>query len=177
MWTVIQLTLARNSLGQAEALLQLSGAAAVSLTDAADTALLEPAPGKTPLWPQVHVEALFEHPVDTARLGKVLSCALGTLVTLENRTLEKTDWQNAWRQHWRPLRFGARLAVLAADESPPQSGDIVLRLTPGLAFGTGQHPTTALCLEWLCDQDLAGFNDCVHRWIHDQARNTLKLSR
>ena len=156
MWTVVQLTLSRNSLGQAEALLQLSGAAAISLTDASDTLLLEPAPGETPVWPEVRVAALFENPVDTARLGKALSLALAAPVALQHRTLEESDWQDAWRQHWQPLRFGTRLAVVAADDAPPHPQDIVVRLTPGLAFGTGQHPTTALCLEWLADQNLAG---------------------
>ena len=154
MWTVVQLTLSKAGLPQAEALLQLAGAAAVNMTDAGDTPLLEPAPGETPLWPEVRVQALFEQPVETTRLRQALAGALGEPLSLQERPLESADWHNAWRQHWRPLTFGERLAVVAEDDRPAERVAVVVRLTPGLSFGTGQHPTTALCLEWLVDQDL-----------------------
>ncbi len=160
MWTVIQLTVAQNALAQAEALLQLAGAAAVSLADAGDTALFEPAPGDLPIWPQVRVEALFEQPIQARRLGTTLSEALGTPIAVRERSLTDEDWHNAWRAHWQPLRFGERLTVLPADDPPAHPDDVVVRLSPGLAFGTGQHPTTALCLEWLVAADLGGRSVC-----------------
>lgn len=160
MWCVIQLTLPGEGIETAEALLQLAGALAVTLTDAGDTPLLEPAPGETPLWPRVCLEALFEKPVDEKQLGRRLSAALGDTVALRLRGVEDSDWQNAWRQHWQPLRFGNRLAVLAEDDAPGATEDVVVRLTPGLAFGTGQHPTTAMCLQWLVDHDLTGTSVC-----------------
>ena len=160
MWTVVELTLPREALGPAEALLELAGAAAVSLTDAGDSPLLEPAPGTTPVWPQVRVEALFAQPVSIQRLTRTLSDTLGTTIALQTRPLDDGDWQNAWRQHWQPLRFGGRLTVAPAQDKPDDSADIVVRLTPGLAFGTGQHPTTALCLQWLANQNLVGRTLC-----------------
>jgi len=156
VWTVVQLTLTQNHLPYAEALLQLAGAAAVTLTDAGQTPLLEARPGNTPVWQEVCVEALFERAIDTQRLAQALGPALGTQVALRARVLEETDWHNAWRRYWKPLCFGGKLTVVPTDEPPPDPQDIVVRLNPGLAFGTGQHATTALCLDWLVDQNLAG---------------------
>jgi ribosomal protein L11 methyltransferase len=160
MWSVVQLTLPSDHLAQAESLLDLAGAVAVTLTDAGDTPLLEPPPGETPVWPQVCLEALFEQPLDDLQLARQLSAALGKSVALRQRALADADWQNAWRQHWQPLRFGDRLTVLPADDPPTHPDDLIIRLTPGLAFGTGQHPTTALCLQWLVDADVAGRTVC-----------------
>jgi ribosomal protein L11 methyltransferase len=160
MWTVIQLNVAQDALAQVEALLQLAGAAAVSLADAGDTALFEPAPGDIPMWQQVRVEALFEQPIQAQRLGTTLSRALGTPIAVREQPLADEDWQNAWRAHWQPLRFGERLTVVPADDPLSHPDDVVVRLSPGLAFGTGQHPTTALCLEWLAAADLRGRSVC-----------------
>ena len=156
MWTVIELTLPRSSVDRVEVLLELAGAAAVTLTDAGDSPLLEPAPGETPVWPEVCIEALFASPIQLEHLGDVLNSALGETVALRERTLLAEDWQNAWRQHWQPLTFGGRLTVTAGEDSVDAAHGAIVRLTPGLAFGTGQHPTTALCLQWLVDQDLTG---------------------
>ena len=157
VWTIVQLTLARDDLERAEALLRLSGAVAITLTDGGDMPLIEPSPGATPVWSRVQIDALFEDSVDTARLRNMLCSALGTQLALSQRTVVEADWQDAWRRHWEPLRFGGRLTVLPTEtEAPEDPDDIVIRLTPGLAFGTGQHPTTALCLEWLVAHDLQG---------------------
>lgn len=156
MWTIVQLTLPREQLARAETVLQLSGAAAITLTDAGDTALLEPALGETPVWPQVQIDALFENPVDMARLGNTLCSVIGVQLALRQHSVAEADWQDAWRRNWEPLRFGRRLTVAPAAEEADNYGDVVIHLTPGLAFGTGQHPTTALCLEWLVAQNLRG---------------------
>ena len=140
-----------------EDLLLSAGALSITLQDAADTPVLEPAPGSTPLWPQVRISALFEAAVDLQEVTHRLSAAFPDR-TLEVRTevLEDRAWEREWLKYFKPLRFGQRLWVCPDGQRPPHSAApcVCLDLDPGLAFGTGTHPTTALCLEWLDGADL-----------------------
>jgi ribosomal protein L11 methyltransferase len=126
------------------------GAMAVSLADAADEPLLEPAPGETPLWQVVRLRALFDLGQDPAMLAATLAAVLGLAaerVSVEH--VEDRAWEREWLKDFRPMRFGRRLWVCPAGQRPEGPAAVVLELDPGLAFGTGTHPTTALCLEWL----------------------------
>jgi ribosomal protein L11 methyltransferase len=145
-WLQASATVAREAAAQAERLLAASGAVCITLLDAADHPVLEPAPGETPLWPTLVVSGLF--PGDADPLA-VLVALHGHIPAVEWRIapLADRDWEREWRRDYRPLRFGP-LAVVPTEMVPPP-GAIVLRLDPGLAFGTGTHPTTALCLDWL----------------------------
>lgn len=138
----------------AEAVLWLAGAQALALTDAADAPLLEPAPGASPTWPRVSLSALFPSTTDMPALERTLSPMLPAGCCLATRELADEDWLNAWRREIRARKFGRRLWLTPADEAAHSRGDCQIRLHMGLAFGTGAHPTTALCLEWLADQAL-----------------------
>ncbi|QKT03246.1 50S ribosomal protein L11 methyltransferase [Ectothiorhodospiraceae bacterium 2226] len=129
--------------------LELAGAAAVTLRDAADQPLYEPAPGTTPLWASTEAVGLF--PDDTAPepVLAALVARLGFLPIWQVEPLEDQDWSRAWLKHFRPLRFGRRLWIVPSGFEAPDPQGLNLLLDPGLAFGTGSHPTTALCLEWL----------------------------
>lgn len=135
-----------------------AGATAVTLTDAADHPILEPGPGSTPLWPEVRVEALFPDTAESTRVIKLLGEMLGQLPGYEFSLLEDRVWEREWLKDFRPMRFGEKLWVCPGGmrPSPPDPAHIIVELDPGLAFGTGTHPTTALCLEWLDGATVAG---------------------
>jgi ribosomal protein L11 methyltransferase len=126
------------------------GALSVTLLDAADAPILEPAPGETPLWPKVRFAALFAEDVDRDGVDRVLEAALGgPLTNPEWRVIEDRVWEREWLKDFGPMRFGARLWVCPHGQTPPEPDAIVVWLDPGLAFGTGTHTTTAMCLAWL----------------------------
>lgn len=125
------------------------GAVAVSLYDAQDQPLLEPLPGTTPLWPKVKVVGLFDKEVSVEMLETLKSVCPGLEYRLS--PLEDKEWTRTWLDHFKPMQFGQRLWI-APFSHPFETEDkdaIIIRLDPGLAFGTGTHPTTELCLRWL----------------------------
>jgi len=137
------------------------GAVAVTLLDAEDQPIYEPAPGQTPLWRRLTMQALFPGDCDEDGIVFGLSALQPGLDMrrLRIERIEDRDWTRAWIDDFRPMRFGERLWIVpSAHELPEEAGDdaVVLRLDPGLAFGTGTHPTTALCLSWLDEQKLDG---------------------
>ena len=144
----------------ADEILQAHGAQAVSYVDAQDEPVLEPAPGATPLWRQTLTLGLFTDDTDlgpiTASLRELLPD--GEQASFEHELVEDQDWVRIWLKDCPPLKFGERLWVVPHEKRAEvtQADAIVLELDPGLAFGTGTHPTTALCLDWLARQDLAG---------------------
>lgn len=133
------------------------GAVAVSLTDAGDHPLLEPAPGEMPLWPEIRLLALFEQTADPRLLAAVLTAVLGLPEhAIRVEALADRAWEREWLRDFRPMRFGRRLWVCPGGQQAPARDAVVLELDPGLAFGTGTHATTAMCLEWLDGAPLAG---------------------
>jgi len=134
-----------------EAVLLGHGAHSVTLTDAGDNPVLEPAPGETPLWNETRVTGLFDAGTDF----KALNVDLKRVLELEElppnhvEILADRAWEREWLKDFGPMRFGRRLWVIPGDHAIPSEDAVVVRLDPGLAFGTGTHPTTALCLEWL----------------------------
>lgn len=134
------------------------GAQAVTLTDAADEPVLEPAPGTTPLWSATRVTGLFPGDASTTELTRALGERLGERAEVHIELLEDQDWVRAWMDHYHPMRFGQRLWICPSGRQPPQTGadNVIVKLDPGLAFGTGTHPSTALCLHWLDGLDLRG---------------------
>jgi ribosomal protein L11 methyltransferase len=142
--------LAVADLGRAEEACTRTGAIAVSLADAGDAPVLEPGPGETPLWPRVRLCALFPASIDPQKAAATLAAVLGippAAVGIE--FVEDRVWEREWLKDFRPMRFGRRLWVCPAGMRPSGPAEAILALDPGLAFGTGTHPTTALCLEWL----------------------------
>lgn len=130
-----------------------AGALSVTLEDRADEPMLEPAVGETPLWRAIRLTALFPADWDMQALAEAFSAP-------ERHTrieiLEDKDWEREWMQHFSPMRFGRRLWICPSWQEPPDPNAVNLLLDPGLAFGTGTHPTTALCLEALDGMDLVG---------------------
>jgi len=128
--------------------LEESGALSIILTDKNDNPVLEPLPGTTPLWPEVIIHALFAQAEQAQAARDLLSLTRPTLgCTLE--TLPEKDWERAWMDDFKPQQFGETLWICPTWLTPPAPDAINLMLDPGLAFGTGTHPTTALCLTWL----------------------------
>ncbi|HEX7079922.1 MAG TPA: 50S ribosomal protein L11 methyltransferase [Gammaproteobacteria bacterium] len=140
----------RENVPVVESLLELAGAESISLEDAADAPLLEPGPGETPLWPIVRVKALFDRDADLEPLCRALSGLIADARDIVVAPAEDADWRDAAARRIESRRFGARLWLAPADgETCADDEAAVVRLHMGLAFGTGEHPTTALCLEWL----------------------------
>jgi ribosomal protein L11 methyltransferase len=139
----------------AEVLSEL-GAISVTFTDAADQPLYEPPPDSHPLWQETRIVALFEKPVRLDTIREWLSRTLPEtrLGNWKFEILLDRAWEREWMDHFRPMQFGKRLWICPSHQPPPEPGAVNLALDPGLAFGTGAHPSTALCLEWLADHDL-----------------------
>lgn len=138
---------------QAQAIAELlsdAGAAAVTFQDAQDQPLYEPAPGSTPLWEHTEVTGLFPADTDMGALKVQLQQRYGKqFANWHIQPLEEKDWARAWMDDFHPMQFGKRLWICPGWHTPPQPDAVNILLDPGLAFGTGTHPTTALCLEWL----------------------------
>ena len=133
-----------------ESLLFEYGASSVSYSDQRDDPILEPAPGEFRLWPASRVQALFAGDVDRdaliARLARELAVPAARL---QLAAVADRIWEREWLKDFRPMRFGSRLWICPTHATVTASDAIIVQLDPGLAFGTGTHPTTALCLEWL----------------------------
>ncbi len=144
---------------QAQALedaLLACGALSVTLQDDADQPILEPELGTTPVWDETAIIGLFEANQDSEALKAALKANYyGELPPFKLEILEDKDWIRAWMEDYHPMRFGQRLWVCPSWREPPEAQAVNLMLDPGLAFGTGTHPTTALCLEFL-DQAVTG---------------------
>ncbi|MBZ4194032.1 MAG: 50S ribosomal protein L11 methyltransferase [Candidatus Contendobacter sp.] len=157
-WLQLTLEALDHSPEQLEDVLLHAGALAVTLEDAGDQPVLEPAPGETPLWLHTCVTGLFDAKTDIEVIKGRLRRFLHTPDLPECRltALEERDWVRAWLDHFHPMRFGRRLWICPTCQTPPDPEAVNIRLNPGLAFGTGAHPSTALCLEWLDGADVAG---------------------
>lgn len=150
-WRQFVMQLGSLPLDEVENVLTRHGAQAITLTDAADQPLLEPAPGETPLWRDVRISGLFPPTADFAALEADLSRSLriAHLPDWRVERLEDRAWEREWLKDFMPMRFGDRLWVVPGEQSVDADNAVIVKLDPGLAFGTGTHPTTRLCLEWL----------------------------
>jgi len=137
-----------------------TGAVSVTMSDAGDTPILEPLPGETPLWPATAVTALYDADTPPAPLATALRAWLGRPdLGLRFEVLADRAWEREWLKDFRPMRFGERLWICPGGMTPPPEATpapVIVWLDPGLAFGTGTHATTALCLTWLDGAALAG---------------------
>ena len=134
-----------------EEILLRHGAHSVTYSDAGDRPLLEPAPGDTPLWQETRITGLFSNDADLGALERDIlrSFDITRLPAHEVSALEDRPWEREWLRDFGPMRFGDRLWICPGDSTVDDPDAVVVRLDPGLAFGTGTHATTALCLEWL----------------------------
>lgn len=145
---------------QAEAMeesLMAAGACSVTYEDAKDQPVLEPELGTTPLWDATIITGLFTADEDMQQVHTIANSVFQHL-TQENlpeyrvEILENQDWTRTWMEHFKPMQFGSRLWICPSWQDAPDANAVNLLLDPGLAFGTGTHPTTALCLKWLDGQ-------------------------
>jgi ribosomal protein L11 methyltransferase len=137
------------------------GAVSITLTDAGDVPVLEPGPGETPLWAETRITGLFSADTDLEQLRDALSAEFGGVPTCRIEVLEDRHWEREWLKDFGPMQFGQKLWISPKGSEPfgtnaaPKGSDpfgvraAVVYLDPGLAFGTGTHATTGLCLEWL----------------------------
>ncbi|MFD3302283.1 50S ribosomal protein L11 methyltransferase [Aquipseudomonas alcaligenes] len=157
-WLQVRLAITPEQAETYEDALLGVGAVSVTFMDAEDQPIFEPDLGTTPLWSNTHLLALFEADTDPANLVAHLQLLTsGELPTHEIEHIADQDWERSWMDNFQPMRFGQRLWIVPSWHAAPEPEAVNLLLDPGLAFGTGTHPTTALCLEWLDGQDL---NDC-----------------
>ena len=157
-WIQTHLVVDKSRAPLIELLFEQLGAVSITLADAGDEPMLEPAPGETPLWSATRVSGLFPGDSDTDALRGAINQSLdqetGRHLRLE--VLEERDWERIWLERFRAMRFGKRLWICPSGHRVDQPEAVVVDLDPGLAFGTGTHPTTALCLAWLDSADLQG---------------------
>lgn len=146
---LLTVRVAAADVAQAEALLELAGAASLSLGDAGDDPILEPAPDETPLWPDVEIRALFPRSTDLDAVRALLERSCASAHAFATGSLDDDEWRAAAQRGIPARRFGKRLWLAPADDPNVPAGLVGVKLHMGLAFGTGEHPTTALCLEWL----------------------------
>lgn len=154
-WLQLRVDAARAQIAQWEQHLLDSGAVAVTLEDNADQPLLEPGVGETPLWDLTRITALYPADADMRAVLQALPAQLRTTGNARVEILEDKDWEREWMQRYRPMQFGQRLWVCPSWLQPPDPDAVNLMLDPGLAFGTGTHPTTAMCLAQLDSMSLS----------------------
>ena len=127
--------------------------------DAEDQPIYEPELGTTPLWSKTHLLGLFDSGLDASALEQALKQAFADeLPQYSVEELPEQDWERSWMDDFKPMRFGRRLWIVPSWHSTPEPDAVNMLLDPGLAFGTGTHPTTALCLEWLDGHQLDGLD-------------------
>jgi ribosomal protein L11 methyltransferase len=154
-WLQLETDLGTREPDSIEILLEELGAVAITLQDAGDHPLLEPALGETPIWPTITLTALFPDDISESSLVS----ALGDQFSPDNLRfthIEDQDWQANFEHDLKPRRFGQRLWITPDGKESLPADSIAITLTPGLAFGSGEHPTTAMCLNWLDSLNLQG---------------------
>ena len=148
-WQELHCTARKDQIDALEEWFFAAGALSVTLEDQADQPLLEPGPGETPLWDAVQVTALFAGDYD---LQPILAAFPEELVTEAPEKIVPVadrEWARVWEDQFQPMQMGERLWVCPSWTPPPEPDAVNLLLDPGLAFGTGTHPTTAMCLKAL----------------------------
>ncbi|WP_413285644.1 50S ribosomal protein L11 methyltransferase [Vibrio sp. MA40-2] len=158
-WIQIKLNATADNAEQiGDMLSEETGALSVTFLDSKDTPIFEPLPGETHLWGETDVVALYDATVDTALILSQItqSQLLADNFSYKIEQLEDKDWEREWMENFHPMKFGQRLWICPSWREVPEPDAINVMLDPGLAFGTGTHPTTSLCLEWLESIDLKG---------------------
>lgn len=159
-WLSVQIEIDAARIAAVETALLAIGAVSIELSNAGDEAIFEPAPGDTPLWRHIRLSALFEPSVDKLTIQRVLAHATApdSLPPISFGRVENEDWVARLRAELQPLRFGRDLWICPPGKPCPDPNGTVITMEPGLAFGTGTHQTTALCLDWLANRSVENRN-------------------
>ncbi|PTC02672.1 50S ribosomal protein L11 methyltransferase [Vibrio mediterranei] len=158
-WIQIKLNATNENAEQiGDMLMEETDALSVTFLDAHDTPVFEPLPGETRLWGDTDIVALYDAEADTKLILTQITASnmLAEGFAHKVEQLEDKDWEREWMENFHPMKFGERLWICPSWRDVPEPDAVNVMLDPGLAFGTGTHPTTALCLEWLESLDLAG---------------------
>lgn len=150
-WKTLAISASGSEIEDLESMLWDTGAVSVTLMDSEDQPLFEPGPGEVPLWENVTVSAMYESDADTESLAETLRTRGYNVLFTEE--LGDRVWEREWLSQFEPMKFGSHLWICPTGYTVDEPDAVILHLDPGLAFGTGTHATTALCLEWL-DQNL-----------------------
>ncbi len=134
------------------------GAVSVTYSDAEDEPVYEPAIDQTKVWTRTRVTALLELDSDPDIVQSLLfNQFIGQpLQAWSAEVLQDQAWERAWMEHFQPMKFGGKLWICPSVQERAEPDTVCMTLDPGLAFGTGTHPTTTLCLEWLASHDTNG---------------------
>jgi len=157
-WWQLSIQCTAAELEQTEAVLLELGALSISLADAKDEPLYEPLPGHTPIWQDSIVTGMFEAKTDPEQLYHQLSHQLPIHLvgSIRQSQLEDQDWVQAYRSHYYPIQCSENLWIVPSWRKAPDPDAVNIELDPGLAFGTGGHPTTSLCLSWIAENRIEG---------------------
>ncbi|MFT7246891.1 MAG: ribosomal protein L11 methyltransferase [Candidatus Azotimanducaceae bacterium] len=150
-WKTLAVAVNKEEVEALESLLWETGAVSVTLIDGEDHPIFEPGPGEIPLWARLTVTAMYEDDIDTESLAETLR-GLGYQVLFTDELGDRV-WEREWMSQFKPMKFGQHLWVCPTGFVVDEPDAVILNLDPGLAFGTGTHATTSLCLAWL-DQHL-----------------------
>lgn len=158
MWQQLKIQLHSEDASYFEQILFDSDAISISYLDAEDQPVFQEEPGSTPLWDNTFLLCLFNTKTD---LGSLLNKLRSNTKVLNNKSLnieliEDQDWERSWMKDFEPIQFGEKLWICPSWLSPPEPNAVNIKLDPGLAFGTGNHATTSLCLRWLDQADVRG---------------------
>lgn len=154
-WLQLKAQLIPEQAERLEELLLDEGATAIALQDAHDDPVFEPERGSTPLWQDTVLTGLYDDLEEIDAMIERIRAAWAAEIpdtpcpVIEYELLADRDWEREWMDDFAPLQMGTKLWIVPSWQSPPEPDAVNLILDPGLAFGTGTHPTTALCLEWL----------------------------
>lgn len=158
-WIQIKLNATKaNAEAIGDMLMDDTGALSVTFLDAKDTPIFEPLPGETRLWGETDILALYDAEIDTQQVLSQIknSHMLNDDFAYKIEQIEDKDWEREWMDNFHPMKFGERLWICPSWRDVPDPTAVNVMLDPGLAFGTGTHATTALCLEWLESIHLEG---------------------
>jgi ribosomal protein L11 methyltransferase len=152
-WLEIHIITERNHAQAIETALEEAGALTITFEDNADQPIFEPALGETPLWNDTRVTGLFDAEVDTQEIDQRLQ--LSSQTRFKWHIVEDKDWEREWMKNYHPIQCGPQFWICPSWIAPPDANATNIMLDPGLAFGTGTHPTTFLCLQWLSQQSFS----------------------
>ncbi|MDP8176599.1 50S ribosomal protein L11 methyltransferase [Pasteurella skyensis] len=157
-WIQIRLNSTDDKAEQLSEFFEEWGAVSITYMDSQDTPIFEPLPGETRLWGNTDVVALFDAETEMKPILTSLqqSGIIESDFAYKIEQLEDKDWEREWMDNFHPMQFGERLWICPSWREVPDPNAVNVMLDPGLAFGTGTHPTTELCLRWLDSLDLAG---------------------
>ena len=158
MWQQLKIQLHSENASYFEQILFDSDAISISYLDAEDQPVFQEEPGSTPLWDNTFLLCLFNTKTDLGSLLNKLRCNTKVLnnKSLNIELIEDQDWERSWMKDFEPIQFGEKLWICPSWLSPPEPNAVNIKLDPGLAFGTGNHATTSLCLRWLDQADVRG---------------------